>query len=78
MLSSFITQLRHVEDSPMKTFGEIYKLRNLKRANMFSKPRQSYITDLILANKPLSFESTYMIETELSDFHMSLMYKDSF
>ena len=58
-----------VEDSPLKTFGAIYKLRNLiKEPTWFQNPDNPTCTDLILANKPLNFKSTYVIETELSDF----------
>ena len=70
MLPNFVTQLRHVEDSPMKTFGKIYRLRYLiKEPTCFQNPDNPTCTDLILTDKPLSFRSTYVIETELSDFH---------
>ena len=53
----------------MKTFGEIYKLRNLiKEPTWFQNPGNPTCTDLILTNKPLNFKGTYVIETELSDF----------
>ena len=59
-----------MEDSPMKTFGEIYKLRNLINEPIcFKNPENPTCIDLILTNKPLSFKNTYVIETELSDFH---------
>ena len=58
-----------VEDSPLKTFGAIYKLRNLiKEPTWFQNPDNPTCTDLTLANKPLNFKSIYVIETELSDF----------
>ena len=57
-----------MEDSPMKTFGEIYKLWNLiKEPTCFKNPENPTCIDLILANKPLSFKNTYVIETGLSD-----------
>ena len=59
-----------MKDSPMKTFGEIYKLRNLINEPIcFKNPENPTCIDLILTNKPLSFKNTYVIETELSDFH---------
>ena len=59
-----------MEDSPMKTFGEIYKLRNLiKEATCFKNPANPTCIDLILTNKPLSFKNTYVKETGLSGFH---------
>ena len=54
----------------MKTVGEIYKLRNLiKEPTCFQNPDNPTCTDLIMTNKSLSFKSTYVIETELSDFY---------
>ena len=47
----------------MKTFGEIYKLRNLiKKSTCFQNSVNPTYADLILTNKPLSFKSTYVIE----------------
>ena len=58
----------------MNTFGEIYKLRNLiKEPTCFQNPDNPTCTDLILTNKPLSFKSTYVIETELSDFYKMIV-----
>ena len=60
----------YMEDSPMKTFGENYKLRNLiKEPTCFKNPKNPTCIDLILTNKPLSFKNTYVIETGLSGFH---------
>ena len=59
-----------MEDSPMKTFGEIYRLRNLiKEPTCFKNPENPTCIDLILTNKPLSLKNTYVIETWLSGFH---------
>ena len=59
-----------MDDSPIKTFGEIYKLRNLiKEPTCFKNPENPACIDLILTNKRLSFKNTYMIETGVSDFH---------
>ena len=51
----------------MKTFGEIYKLRNL-----IKEPTSTRV-NLTLTNKPRSFKNTYMIETGLSDFHKMIV-----
>ena len=54
----------------MKTFGKIYKLRNLtKEPTCFKNPENPKCIDLILTSKPLSFKNTYTIETGLSEFH---------
>ena len=56
-----------MEDSPMKRFGEIYKLWNLiKELTCFKNPENPTCIDLVLSNKPLSFKNTYVIETGLS------------
>ena len=61
-------------DFPMKTFGENYKLRNfIKEPACFKNPENPICIDLILRNKPLSFKNTYVIETELSDFHKMIV-----
>ena len=58
----------------MKTFGKIYRLRYLiKEPTCFQNPDNPTCTDLILTDKPLSFRSTYVIETELSDFHKMIV-----
>ena len=63
-----------MEDSPMKTFGEIYKLWNLiKEPKFFKNPESPTCIDLIVTNKPLSFKNTYVIETGLPDFHKMLV-----
>ena len=63
-----------MEDSPMKTFGEIYELRNLiKEPTSFKNPKNPTRIDLILTNKPLSFKNIYMTETGLFDFHKMIV-----
>ena len=63
-----------MEDSPMKTFGKIYKLLNLiKEPACFKNPESPTCIDLILANKLLSFKNTYVIETGLSNFHIMIV-----
>ena len=64
----------YMEDSPMKTFAEIYKLPNLiKEPVCFKNPDNLTCIDLILTNKPLSFKNTNVIETRLSDFHKMMV-----
>ena len=63
-----------MENSHMKTFGEIYKLRNpIKEPPCFKNSENATCIDLILTNKPLSFKNTYMIETGLSEFHKMIV-----
>ena len=63
-----------MEDSPMKTCGKVYKLQNLiKESTCFKNPENPTCIDLILTNMPLSFKNTYVIETELSDFHKMVL-----
>ena len=63
-----------MDDSPMKTFAEIYKLWNLiKEPTCFKNPENPACIDLILTNKPLSFKNTYVIEIGLSDFHKMIV-----
>ena len=58
----------------MKHFGEIYKLWNLiKKPTCFKNPENPTCIDLILANKPLSFNNTYVTETGLSNFHKMIV-----
>ena len=64
----------YIEDSAMKTFGEIYKLWNLiKEPTCLKNPENPTCIDLILTNKPLSFKNTCVIETGLSDFHKMIV-----
>ena len=63
-----------MEDSPMKTFAEIYKLRNLIKEPAYLKsPDNPACIDLILTNKSLSFKNTYVIETGLSNFQKMIV-----
>ena len=64
----------YMEDSPMKTFAETHKLRNLmKEPTCFKNPENPTCIDLILTNKRLSFKNTYVIETGLFDFHKMIV-----
>ena len=59
-----------MEGSPIKTFCEICKLRNLiKEPTCFKNLENPTCIDLILTNKSLSFKNTYVIEIGISDFH---------
>ena len=63
-----------MEDSLLKKFAEIYKLRNLiKEPTCFKNPENPTSTDLILTNNPPSLKNTYVIETGLSDFHKMIV-----
>ena len=58
----------------MKTFGEIYKLRNLiKEPTCFKNLENPTCINLILTNKLLSFKNIYVIETGLSNFHKMIV-----
>ena len=59
-----------MDDSPVIVFCETNKLRNLvKHPTCFKNPQNPLCIDLLLTNKPLSSQTTTMIETGLSDFH---------
>ena len=59
-----------MDDSPMIGFCGTYKLRNLvKHPTCLKNPENPWCIDLLLTNKPLSFQTTTVIETGLSDFH---------
>ena len=58
------------EQSHIETFCESYGLKNLiKVLTCYKNPQNPSCIDLILANTSLSFESSGVIETGLSDFH---------
>ena len=53
----------------METLCEYYGLKNLiKVPNYHKNPPNPSCIDLILTNSPLSFQSSGVIETGLSDF----------
>ena len=59
-----------MDDSPMIGFCDNYKLRDLvKHTNCFKNPENPSCIDLLLTNKTVSFQTTTVIETGLSDFH---------
>ena len=58
------------EDSHMEKFCGSYWLKNLIKIPTCQKnPQNPSCIDLILMNSPLSFQSSGVIETGLSDFH---------
>ena len=63
-----------LEDSHMETFCESYGLKNLIKAPTSHKnPQNPSCIDLILRNSLLSFQSSGVIETELSNFHKMIV-----
>ena len=59
-----------VDDETMRNFCNSYSLHSLiKESTCFKNPENPSCIDLILTNKPRSFQSTCVIETGLSDFH---------
>ena len=58
------------KETTMKSFCESYNLTNLtKQPTAFKNPEKPSCIDVILTNRPKSFQTTCVIETELSDFH---------
>ena len=59
------------EEQHMKTFCDNYNLTSLiKQPTCYKNPNNPSCIDLILSNTPRSFQSTCVIETGLSDFHL--------
>ena len=55
----------------MKAFCDNYNLTSfIKQPTCYKNPNNPTRTDLILSNTPRSFQSTCVIETGLSDFHL--------
>ena len=50
-------------------FCEIYNTKNIKEKTCFKNPENPACTDLILTNRPRSFQDSTVVETGLSDFH---------
>ena len=61
-------------DAAMKNFCQIYGCKNIvKDKTCFKNPINPTCIDLIITNRPKSFQESEVIETGLSDFHkMSL------
>ena len=63
-----------IDDSHMIGFCDTYKLRSLvKHPTCFKNPEIQSCIDLLSTNKPLSFQTTTVIETGLSDFHKMIV-----
>ena len=59
-----------VLETPMTSFCESYNLKSIiKQPTCFKNPEKPSCIDLILTNRPESFQSTCVIETRLYDFH---------
>ena len=58
-----------VDDEALQTFCKSYSLNSLiKQLTCFKNPENPSCIDLILTNKPRSFQTESVIETRLSDF----------
>ena len=59
-----------VDDEALQTFCTFYSLHSLiKQPTYLKNPENPSCIDLILTNKPRSFQTKCVIETRLSDFH---------
>ena len=57
-------------ESAVKDFCEIYSCKNLIKDNTcFKNPLKPSCIDLIITNRPKSFQNSVTVETGLSDFH---------
>ena len=78
MLSSDYEKMIFLEDfnvtddeHHMKSFCENYNLKNLiRQSTCYKIPSNPAWIDLILTNVPRTFQSTCVVETGLSDFHL--------
>ena len=60
-----------IDEPHIKPFGETYNLTNLiKQPTCYKNLDNPTCIDLILTNIPRTFQSTCVIETGLSDFHL--------
>ena len=63
-----------VGDEPLDTFCKSYCFTSLtKQPTCFKNPENPSCIDLILTNKPRSFQTKCVIETGLSDFHRMII-----
>ena len=56
-------------ESVFSDFCEIYNTKNIKEKTCLKNPENPTYIDLILTNRPRSFQNSIVIETGLSDFH---------
>ena len=67
LLGDFTTE---PSDTALSNFCEIYNFKNLiKDKTCFKNPEKPSCIDLIITNRPNSFQNSMVIETGLSDFH---------
>ena len=60
-----------IDEPHVKSFCETYYLTNLiKQPTCYKSPDNPICIDLILTNAPRTFQSTCVVETGLSDFHL--------
>ena len=60
-----------IEEVNIKSFCENYNLESLiKQPTCYKNPNKPTCIDLILTNVPRLFQSTCVLETGLSDFHL--------
>ena len=60
-----------IDDPKMQTFCEVYNFKSLiKQPTCYKNPVKPSCNDLMLTNIPRMFQSTCVIETGLSDFHL--------
>ena len=63
-----------IDDPKIQTFCEVYNLKSLIRLlTYYEKPDKPSGIDLIMTNVSRMFQSTYVIETGLSDFSLTTM-----
>ena len=63
-----------IEEANMKSFCENYNLKSLtKQTTCYKNSNKPTCIDLILTNVPCIFQSTCVLETALSDFHLMKM-----
>ena len=59
-----------INDSAISVFSDSYDLESLiKEPTCYKNPNKPSCIDLILINKPRSFQHSSVIETGLSNFH---------
>ena len=62
------------DEQHMKLFCKYYGLKNLiRQPTCYKNPSNPVCIDLILTNVPHSFQTTCVVETGLSDFHLTTL-----
>ena len=58
----------------MKSFCQIYNFKNLlDKPTCYKNPTNPWCVDLVITNKPTSFQNSCTFETGLSDFHKMIL-----